>query len=447
MSGDNIQQFLDTIAIGRKSRYTYITPLRAFRALVQERTAAGKAVSIETLRTWLTRDAAQAPLASVVHRAGIISRYLDWRAAAMNNANPLAELRNQHGNRLTPIVRALLEEDYPSALERVRKLPDWGSTLGPLMREHTVRMQSLGYRYGVKARDLRRFDRFLQQRKDLAGEPLPALLAAWCSSCRGIRHELRVQQCGRTITQAMHRIDATTTILSIDLGLQRRVIQEERKPYIFTEAEIARLFEAAGTFPSRHAPLRPRMLRTMLTLAYCAGLRIGEITALTLGDVDTTSGIIEIRDTKFFKSRRLPLAPSVNRALAEYLAARQTAQAPSEAGAPMWWSLRRRKAYSYGELDKLMTRVIRRAGLKPARGARGPRAHDLRHTFVAHRMLQWYREGVDPQTRLPHLATYLGHKDIVSTLVYLNITPELLRQASERHRRRSVDALSAGGRS
>jgi hypothetical protein len=59
-------------------------------------------------------------------------------------------------------------------------------------------------------------------------------------------------------------------------------------------------------------------------------------------------------------------------------------------------------------------------------------------------MLNWYREGVEPQSRLPHLATYLGHKDIVSTLVYLNITPELLQQASERYRRRGAQALSGG---
>jgi integrase/recombinase XerD len=64
---------------------------------------------------------------------------------------------------------------------------------------------------------------------------------------------------------------------------------------------------------------------------------------------------------------------------------------------------------------------------------------------VAHRMEQWYRDGVEPQTRLPHLATYLGHKDIVSSLVYLNITPEVLRYASERYRRRGADVLRAAG--
>ena len=127
------------------------------------------------------------------------------------------------------------------------------------------------------------------------------------------------------------------------------------------------------------------------------------------------------------------------------LTARHAVGAPSGPDAPLWWTPRRRKGYSYGELDKLLTRVIRRAGLKPERGCKGPRVHDLRHAFVAHRMLQWYREGVEPQSRLPHLATYLGHKDIVSTLVYLNITPELLQQAGERYRLRGAQALGAAG--
>lgn len=84
--------------------------------------------------------------------------------------------------------------------------------------------------------------------------------------------------------------------------------------------------------------------------------------------------------------------------------------------------------------EKLLVRVLRRAGMKPESGRVGPRIHDLRHAFVVNRMLTWYREGINPQTRLPYLATYLGHKDINSTLVYLTITQELLQQASERFR-------------
>ena len=445
MNADDIDQFLFSLPIGRTSRYSYACTLRAFQAFALERTPDGEAVSLETVRAWLMHEAARSPLANVMQRAGVIARYLNWRATASDGANPLAALQEEYGCRLYPIIQALLKDDYEGALERLRPLPEFGSPLGPLMCEHIARMQSLGYRYEAKARDLRRFDRFLQQRPELAEEPLPVLLAAWRSSCPGVRHALRVQQCGRALSQALHRRDPTTSVLSIDAGLQRRVVQEERKPYLFTEAEVERLFEAARTVPSSKAPLRPIALVAMLTLAYCAGLRVGEIASLTLDDLDFENGTIEIRDTKFFKSRRLPLAPGVLDVLASYLLARAAAGAPIGPDAPLWWSALRRHGYSYREVRRLLTCVIRRAGLKPAQGKRGPRVHDIRHSFVANRMLQWYRDGVDPQTRLPHLATYLGHKDIVSTLVYLHITPDLLQQASERFRRRGAGVLHVSG--
>ncbi len=78
--------------------------------------------------------------------------------------------------------------------------------------------------------------------------------------------------------------------------------------------------------------------------------------------------------------------------------------------------------------------ILRRAGIKPTFGKIGPRIHDLRHSMVVNRMLEWYRAGINPQERLPFLATYLGHRDIHSTLVYITVTQELLQQASERFR-------------
>ncbi len=444
MKHDDINRFLKSLSLAPKSRYTYVTSLRAFKTFVQKRARPGETMSIETVRAWLKRDAARSPFKNVVGRAGIIVRYLDWKAAAATTLHPFAELKQHYGGRLMTIVRALLREDYRDALERLRPLPEWSSSLGPLMREHVARMRSLGYRYETRARDLRRFDRYLQRHPELNGEPFPVLIEAWQSSGCTPRHRLMVQLCARALSKAMHRRDEKIPIRTIEMGLQRRVSREERKAYIYSETEIVRLFKAARSFGSRYAPLRGIMVHTMLALAYCAGLRIGEIAALTLRDIDTERGIIDIRETKFFKTRRLPLATRVVAALSSYLEAREKAGAPTGPDAPLWWTPQRRKGYSYGQLEKLLTRVIRRAGLKPEPGREGPRVHDLRHAFVAHRMLHWYREGVEPQSRLPHLATYLGHKDIVSTLVYLNITPELLQQASERYRRRSAQALLGG---
>lgn len=187
----------------------------------------------------------------------------------------------------------------------------------------------------------------------------------------------------------------------------------------------------------------PPTLYTMVVLAYCAGLRIGELVRLNVGDIDFRDGTIDVRDTKFFKARRLPLAPSVISALRQYLVAREHAGAPTDPASGLFWHTQFPGQYSRARMHMLLVRVLRRAGLKPAKGYVGPRVHDLRHAFVANRMLAWYREGINPQPRLPHLATYLGHKDINSTLVYLTVTPELLQQASERYRVMGARVLQA----
>jgi integrase len=174
----------------------------------------------------------------------------------------------------------------------------------------------------------------------------------------------------------------------------------------------------------------------MLVLAYCAGLRLGEIARLRIGDVRLDQGVIEIRETKFFKTRHLPLSPSALAALQSYMDARKKAGGPSDNNSTLLWHQQARCGYSRITVESLLARVLRRAGLKPPRpsGRTGPRIHDLRHTFVVHRMTEWYRAGVNPEPMLPYLATYLGHKDIHSTLVYLTITQELLHLANDRFR-------------
>jgi integrase/recombinase XerD len=141
----------------------------------------------------------------------------------------------------------------------------------------------------------------------------------------------------------------------------------------------------------------------------------------------------------------LTLTPSVMTAVKAYLVARQKAGAPIAAAAGLFWHQQAAGRYSTVMAGKLLVRVLRRAGLKPAHGKVGPRIHDLRHAFCVNRMLAWYREGINPQTRLPYLATYLGHKNINSTLIYLTITQELLQHASERFRKNGAVSLCAEG--
>ena len=137
-----------------------------------------------------------------------------------------------------------------------------------------------------------------------------------------------------------------------------------------------------GLIPAVRAPLRPLTLYTMLVVAYCAGLRLGEIVGLELRDIDLQAGTIDVRDTKFFKSRRLPLSPSAMTALRNYLFARRKAGASQETQAPLF--VHEKGGYSQITAGALLKNVIRRAGLNTGRGRGGPRIHDIRHTFVVH---------------------------------------------------------------
>src|SRR5690606_37740643 len=112
---------------------------------------------------------------------------------------------------------------------------------------------------------------------------------------------------GRIVSKAMHRLDPCVPVLSIGYGVARAARQQHRAAHLYTDDEVLRILQAALAYPSPKAPWRPIWLYTMLMLAYCARLRGGEIARLKLGDVDLRDETIDVRETKFFKHRRLPL--------------------------------------------------------------------------------------------------------------------------------------------
>ena len=445
-----IDRFVQTLPLRNPtSRRVYRCVLGHFQRFVIRHQADRATVSPDTVRRWLEVRRRELPEALVCHRAWLVDRYREWLVASRALAtNPFAEWRREYVQRTTtPIVRALLSPNTTTALAAIRPLPAFGSWLGDVMRAHVTHMRSLGFRYKTAAEQLLRFDRFLQHHAELAGQPLRVLIDAWATAGSSLHHRWVAQACGRAISTALRRLDGTTEILRVDPLLERRIRQQHRRPYLYTAADLQRILEAARTFPSPLAPLRPLSLHLMTVLAICAGLRLGELAGLTVGDVDLKEGTIEIRETKFFKSRRLPLAASVITVLQRYLEARRQAGAPTDPSAGLFWHHHRAGPYSRVMIQTLLTRVLQRAGLKAATraGRTGPRVHDLRHAFVLHRMLTWYRAGINPQPRLPFLAAYLGHKDINSTLVYLTVTQELLQQANERFRKHSGRVLHPEG--
>ena len=370
----------------------------------------------------------------------LVNGFLDWLVERrVLVGNPIAELRRKHRARsTTAVLRAMAMPRPKEALRALQPLVPYGSHLGAVIREHVERMRTLGFRYNENR--FLHFDRFLQQQPGAAEETLSTLVRQYATLANSAATKLERIKLGRVLARALNRRGIPTVAPQRDRLLVQETFRKRCRAYIYTEDEIGLLLETARHYPSPKAPLRPLTLYTMLVLGYCAGLRIGEIVGLQLKDIDLNAGTIEVRDTKFFKSRRLPLSASALEALRNYVKVRETSGASGNPESSLFWH--QKGGYGYVVAETLLRRVIQQAGLRKTPGRGGPRVHDLRHTFVVRRMTEWYRHGVNPQGHLPYLAAYLGHRDIHSTLVYLTITQELLQRANERFRTAETEVVS-----
>lgn len=200
-------------------------------------------------------------------------------------------------------------------------------------------------------------------------------------------------------------------------------------PYLFTREEVHCLLEATSRYRNGRFHLEPHTFRALLLLLYGAGLRIGEALHLTLADIDLPAALLTIRDTKFYKTRLVPIGPDLCGAMRRYAEQRQGHHA-SQAAESAFFVDHKGLPLRNGTVRQAFAQLRRCAGISRTDGAQyQPRLHDLRHAFVGHRLTAWYRAGLDVQRLLPQLSTYLGHLSIAATQVYLTMTPELLREA------------------
>ena len=193
------------------------------------------------------------------------------------------------------------------------------------------------------------------------------------------------------------------------------------------------MLRIAESYPTpRHFPLYVPAMRIAVILLYTAGLRRGELARLTLADMDLKAGTLLIRESKFYKSRRLPLSLSTQAALREYLRARLAPPwdiGPDTALLGHHHGTEHFRGYSTGGMSYMVSTVLHDAAVCDAHG-RKARVHDFRHSFAVQALLRWYRQGADVQAKLPQLSMYLGHASIVSTAHYLHFIPDVARAAS-----------------
>jgi integrase/recombinase XerD len=215
---------------------------------------------------------------------------------------------------------------------------------------------------------------------------------------------------------------------------------EAFQPYIYTNQDIERLIEAADSRHRYRWLLEPHTVRTLLLLLYGTGLRISEALRLTLADFDTDTGVLTIRETKFFKSRFVPVGTDLRGVLCSYIE-RQWPQRSRSETTPLLGTVKGAPV-TRQTAELVFKRLREQAGVsRPNDATFQPRLHDFRHTFAVVRLVTWFREGKNVQRLLPHLSIYLGHGVLRDTQRYLSMTAELLQQASlcfERYARPEV---------
>lgn len=204
-------------------------------------------------------------------------------------------------------------------------------------------------------------------------------------------------------------------------------------PHIYREEEIVELMAAARQIGPRGS-LRPATFNTLFGLMASTGLRISEAIHLRDADVDLRRGMLIVRQTKFAKSRQLPLHPSTVEALARYRRQR-TRHVPTTVDIPFFIGSRgRRLGQPLGarQINRVFNLLRDRLDWINRGAHAAPRLHDLRHTFAVRRLMRWHSEGADVNQMMLALSTYLGHTEISCTYWYLSAVPELMALAGDK---------------
>lgn len=304
-------------------------------------------------------------------------------------------------------------------------------TLAKAIESYLALKQSLGAVFLVDARILRSFGRVLG---DVSVDSISQ--AACQAFCRGSGSPTRNwERKHHTLRGFFSYLCARGHLPKSPISHVSPHVPRSFQAYIYTHDELRRLLEATSIIETVRSPQQPLTFRTLLLVLYGAGLRPGEALRLRRCDVDMADRVLAIWDTKFFKSRLVPIGADLCKVLDVYWTVRQRLPLP-EGSRSAFFCTPTGHPISLARLESVFVRLREHAGIRrPISDRWQPRLHDLRHAFAVHRVIAWYREGADVQACLPLLATYMGHINLSGTQTYLTMTAELLGEASLRFER------------
>ena len=311
----------------------------------------------------------------------------------------------------------------------------FSSRLAPPLKRYVDLKRALGQRFNPQTRTLQSLDQFLQAHATKFPDLNGAAFRDWCQTQEHVAAGVRRVRMQQVYNFCLYRRRTEPQCFVPDPTLFPKPHQR-LQPYIFSEPEIAKLLRAASGL--RRVPsssLRPEVIRVAIVLLFTTGIRRGELLRMTLGDYNRRDAILLIRETKFYKTRLLPLNNDIAEEVERYLDIRAKRKLPvSSDTALIGNAVTSGRPYCGTNLGRCLEPLFRQCSIFTPKG-RLPRIHDFRHSFAVNTLLRWYREGAEVAAKLPLLAAYMGHASVVSTHYYLHWIEPLQTTASERFAR------------
>ena len=306
----------------------------------------------------------------------------------------------------------------------------FSSRLAPVLARYVDLKRALGLRFCQATRTLESLDRFLREQASKHSDLNAAAFQAWSQNLLHLAPGKRRDRMRQVYNFCLYRRRTEPRCFVPDPASFPKPHQR-LLPYIFSEHDVARLLEAASELtrvPS--SPLRPEVIRLAIVLLFTTGIRRGELLRLTVGDYDRRDATLRIRESKFHKSRLLPLSDDIATEIEHYVRIRARRKPPLCSDTALIWNATR-GPYSTSGLQFVLKSLLRKCSIFTPKG-RLPRIHDFRHAHAVNALLRWYREGAEVEAKLPLLATYMGHVSVLSTHYYLHWIEPLRTAASKR---------------
>ncbi len=311
------------------------------------------------------------------------------------------------------------------------KVQRFSSVLAAPIEQYISEKKAVGYRFQKGIAMLKNFDVFVHTQNFSETNLTKEIVLDWTArkpheTVRNQQHRISLL---RGLAEYMNRVGFTAYVYpKASVTLERYGYM----PYLFSKEEIKKIFEVCDNYPhSRVSPNRHFMLPLLMRMLYGCGLRLSEAVKLTNSNVDVTKGTLFIRNAKFNKERCLPMADSLKWRCQNYFRHSDI----GKMGNPYFFPSPYGGHYSEGSIYQLFRDILRRAGIPHLGRGKGPRIHDLRHSFALNCLKQWVREGKDLHNALPYLSAYLGHEDLRGTQRYLRLTadvyPDILHSIEE----------------